>query len=418
MKKTIILSSFLLALSVFSCTTKEVAPVAVEKEQTKKIYMHMMTWFWTPKNNIHPEKEMKNNPWFGHWTMDKMNPEIIDSTGRRQIAAHYYPLTGPYSSTDKNIIEYQLLLMKLAGVDGIIFNTSTTNPEWDFPALVAATDSIAKMTKQFGLDIAIMYETQHVRDAARRGELHQDSMATVKKDMTYYQDRYFNEPNYIKVDGRPLLMDFGPQYFKTEAEWDEIFTVFGENKPAFFALNYAGQFAGKNTYGEFAWVDERANPHLDNLRHFYNYYKPEYNPAIAKMGTAYPGFHDFYKEGGWGDNLFYTPHRGDSTLIETLQLAFQTDGIDMIQLSTWNDYGEGTMFEPTREFGFTFLSTLQKQLGVKNLTEKDLELVFDLYQARVKFADDAKVQQKLDKASALMAALKTADARKIIEGLE
>ena len=413
MKKTIILIPFLFSLFVFSCTTKaqqDVAPVAVEKEQTKKIYMHMMTWFWTDQDNIHPEKELKGMPWFGHWTMDKMNPEIIDPvTGQRQIAAHYYPLTGPYCSKDKNIIEYQLLLMKLAGVDGIIFNTSTTNPEWDFPALVEATDSIAKRTQQFGLDIAIMYESQHVRDAARRGELHKDSMTTAKQDMIHYR-RYFGKPNYIHVNGRPLLMDFGPQYFQTEAEWTEIFSVFGNNQPAFFALNYHGHYAGKNTYGEFAWIGA---DHMAGLRHFYNYYKID----GEKMGVAYPGFHDFYKEGGWGEGYFFIPHRGDTTLVETLQLALASD-VDMIQLATWNDWGEGTMFEPSVEFGFKFLATLQRELGVKNLTERDLELVFDLYQARVKFADNAEVQQQLDRASALMAALKTADARKIIENLK
>ena len=416
MKKISIL--LLISLFAFSCGTKTqqaegcLVPVAVQKEQDKKIYMHTMTWFWTDEDNIHPEKGIKNNPWFGHWTMDNMNPEIIDPvTGQRQIAAYYYPLTGPYSSKDKNIIEYQLLLMKLAGIDGIIFNTSTTNPEWDFPALVSATDSIAKMTQKIGLDIAIMYESQHVRDAERRGELHQDPMTTAKQDMIYYRDRYFGEPNYVHVNGRPLLLDFGPQYFQTEDQWTEIFSVFGDNQPAFYALNYHGHFAGKNTYGEYAWIWK---DYLDGLRHFYNYYEF----AGDKMGVAYPGFVDFYKEGGWGEGIGWSiPHRGDTTLVETLQLALASD-VDMIQLATWNDYGEGTMFEPTVEFGFSFLATLQRELGVKNLTEKDLELVFDLYQARVKFKDNAEVQQKLDKASALMAALKTGEARKIIESLK
>jgi hypothetical protein len=421
MKKTIILISFLIPLFMFSCKPKEqqteetYAPVLVQKEQKKKILMHMMTWFWMDKDNKHPETQAKGNPWFGHWTMDKMNPEIIDSLGRRQIASHYYPLTGPYSSTDKNIIEYQLLLMKLAGVDGIIFNTSTLNRDWDFHALVEATDSIAKQTKKFGLEISIMYEDQHLRDNVGRGFL-TDSTAFLqaKSDMEYYRDRYFGEPNYTKVDGRPLLTDFGPQYFTTEDQWTDIFSVFGENQPAFYALNYAGSKSGKNTYGEFAWVDQRANYHLDNLKHFYN----TYEFAGKRMGTAYPGFRDFYTEGGWGTNLFVVPHRGDTTLVETLDLALASDSVEIIQLATWNDYGEGTMFEPTQEFGFTFLASLQRELGVKDLTEKDLELCFDLYQARLKFADNADAQKQLDEASSLMAALKIADARKIIEGLK
>jgi hypothetical protein len=417
MKKISIL--FLFSLFVLSCATKTqqtkevLEPVAVQKEQDKKIYMHTMTWFWNDENNIHPEKEEKGNPWFGHWTMDKKNPEIIDSvTGQRQIAAHYYPLTGPYQSKDKNIIEYQLLLMKLAGVDGLILNYTTLNPNWDFPALIEATDSIAKMTKQIGLDIIIMYEDQHLRDNVGRGFLTDSTaMEQAKSDMRYIQKRYFAEDNYVRVDGKPVLLDFGPQYFTTEEQWTEVFSAFGEEQPAFYALNYHGNRAGKNLYGEYAWIWK---DYLDGLRHFYN----TYEFTGDKMGVAYPGFVDYYKEGGWGEGIGWSiPHRGDSTLTETLQLALASN-VDMIQLATWNDYGEGTMFEPTVEFGFLFLSTLQKELGVKNLTEKDLELVFDLYQARVKFAGNEETKQKLDEASALMATLKIDEARKIIEKLK
>ena len=417
MKKYILL--ILTALIVFSCGTKKeesIAPVPVQKERTdKKVYVHMMTWFWTDEDNIHPEKEAKGNPWFGHWTMDNCNPEVIITnadTWKRQIAAHYYPLTGPYSSKDKNIIEYQLLLMKLAGIDGIIFNYTTLNPHWDFPALIAATDSIAKLTQSVGLDIAIMYEDQHVRDNVGRGFLN-DSTALLQAqtDMRYIKERYFSQPNYLKVDGKPVLLDFGPQYFTTEDEWTNVFSAFGDEQPAFYALNYHGHRAGQNAYGEYAWIWK---DYLDGLRHFYNYY--EY--AGDKMGVVYPGFVDFYKQGGWGDGMDWSiPHRGDTTFTETLQLALGSN-VNIIQLATWNDYGEGTMIEPTVEFGYTFLTTLQRELGVKNLSQADLELVFDFYNTRVERKDSVEAQKQLDRAFALIAALRIDEAREIISKLK
>jgi hypothetical protein len=48
--------------------------------------------------------------------------------------------------------------------------------------------------------------------------------------------------------------------------------------------------------------------------------------------------------------------------------------MDYIQIVTWNDYGEGTMIELTREFGYTFLTLLQEKLGVKH-NQADLEQV-------------------------------------------
>ena len=419
MKKTVFFKYFLIFLPLFfliafKASQEEIAPVDVQKERTdKKVYIHMMTWFWTDKDNIHPEKDAKGNPWFGHWTMDNCNPEIINPvTGQRQIAAHYYPITGPYASKDKYIIEYQLLLMKLAGIDGIIFNYTTLNPHWDFPALIEATDSIAKLTKSVGLDIAIMYEDQHLRDNVGRGFLN-DSTALLQAqmDMKYIKERYFSQSNYLKVDGKPLLLDFGPQYFSAEEQWTTVFSAFGEEQPAFFALNYHGHRAEKNTYGEFAWIWK---DYLNGLRHFNNTY--EY--AGDKMGVAYPGFVDFYKDGGWGEGLGWTiPHRGDTTFTETLQLALNS-APSMIQLATWNDYGEGTMIEPTVEFGYTFLTTLQRELGVKNLSQTDLELVFDFYQARLKHKNCTKTQKQLDKAFALIAALRIDEARKIIGKLK
>ena len=174
---------------------------------------------------------------------------------------------------------------------------------------------------------------------------------------------------------------------------------------------YQSKPCGKNAQGEYSWIWK---DHVAGLKHFYNTY--EYDGL--KMASAYPGFVDFYKDGGWGDGIGWNiPHRGDTTLVETLSEALNSN-LDIIPLVTWNDYGEGTMFEPTVEFGFTFLATLQKMLGVQNLNEDDLKLCFDLYQARVKYAASAEKQAELDRASALMAALRTAEAREIIDGLD
>src|SRR5687768_16732132 len=86
------------------------APTPVTKTVGKKIFAHLMPWFETKTTN--------GGSWGIHWRMNTRNPDIIESNGQRQIAAHYYPLIGPYASGDTTVIEYQLLLMKLSGIDG------------------------------------------------------------------------------------------------------------------------------------------------------------------------------------------------------------------------------------------------------------------------------------------------------------
>ena len=97
---------------IYTVTT--LSPVAVTKANSMKVYVHYMPWFETKATN--------GGTWGVHWKMSKCNPDSVDATGRRQIASHYYPLVGPYASSDPNLIEYHLLLMKYAGIDGILID--------------------------------------------------------------------------------------------------------------------------------------------------------------------------------------------------------------------------------------------------------------------------------------------------------
>ena len=45
-----------------------------------------------------------------------------------------------------------------------------------------------------------------------------------KANMDYLRHNYFNKSNYITYgsNNSPLLMNFGPQTFTTEAQWSQI----------------------------------------------------------------------------------------------------------------------------------------------------------------------------------------------------
>ncbi|MNH36657.1 hypothetical protein D3C72_547620 [compost metagenome] len=53
------------------------------------------------------------------------------------------------------------------------------------------------------------------------------------------------------------------------------------------------------------------------------------------------------------------------------------------------------MIEPTKEFGYGFLTALQSKLGVSN-SQTDLELISKLYELRKKFPNAAENQKKMD----------------------
>jgi len=76
------------------------------------------------------------------------------------------------------------------------------------------------------------------------------------------------------------------------------------------------------------------------------------------ISSAFPRFHDIYQTAGVRDYWGYLGDRNGNTLRETLSRAM-TNGSSIVQIVTWNDFGEGTVIEPTREYGYRDLGIIQ-----------------------------------------------------------
>ncbi|WP_197527826.1 hypothetical protein [Posidoniimonas polymericola] len=361
--------------------------------------MHYMPWFETP-DTLGPGQ------WGWHWRMNTQNPNVIDASGRRQIASHYYPKIGPYASSDPDVIEYHLLLMKLSGVDGVMidwYGVEGTNG--DIGSLLSNSNALVDRLGDFGLDFAVVLED---RFSANIGQ--------AEANVSYLNDNYFSHPSYIRLgpSAEPLLASFGPINFQTESQWTQILAQ-ADEPVAFMPLWYESQDAGGNAAGEYAWIyeDEAQNNHLGHQDSFYRYRAP--NLELAG-GVAYPGFDDFYSEGGAGSPVpFEIPHDGGATLDAVLNQAAQfANRVDFLQLATFNDFGEGTMFEPTNETGFDYLARVQEHTGVA-YGEAELELVYRLFLARRSYAEDAGAMSNLDGVSGMLAALELSAAAELLE---
>jgi hypothetical protein len=234
-----------------------------------------------------------------------------------------------------------------------------------------------------GLEFAVVYEDHNVA-LAQAGGFVSDEIAAGRADLMYCQDKYWSQPNYIRLNGAPLFLDFGPQTFTTPSDWDQIFAPLSQ-KPTFVTLWYQSGVAGSDASGEFAWL------YMDFITGLTNFYQN--HPLDVKLGVAYPGFNPFYAAGGWSGPSYQLPYNGTGTFSQTLSLALGS--VDYVQMATWNDYGEGTMIEPTREFGYGFLTTLQQQLGV-TYGQSAFDLINTLYNERKQYAGNAAKQAQLD----------------------
>jgi hypothetical protein len=290
---------------------------------------HYMPWFQT---------KAAHGAWGWHWSMGKTDPE------KGELASHFRPLIGAYDSRDPDVIEYQLLTMKLAGIDGVLVDWYGIDDALDYRANHEATEMVFAATKRFGMKFGVVYEDQTI------GKLKtSDAVATGRATLEWVAKHWFSAPNYLRIGGQPVFMVFGPQYFKPE-DWP---TVLGDSRCAFFTLHHRQGLA----VGAFDWpLPKDGDAGCERERVAFGERAKEWPSFIS---AAYPRFQDFYAQAGVHASWGTVTDQNGQTYVRTLTAALRGSA-PIVQLVTWNDWGEGTQIEPSREFGYRDLAATQR----------------------------------------------------------
>src|SRR6478736_1273768 len=364
---------------------------------TKPLLVYYMPWYGA--------KPYSDN-WGWHWTMNHFNPDVIDATGERQIASWYHPLIGPYDSADPVVLEYHVLLMKLAGIEGVIVDWYGRDNHLDYAINNERTAAIFKFARMAGLKFALCYEDRTVLQQVNDGILTaSNSLAHAQQTLLFVQSNYFGDPSYLQWSNRPVLLNFGPQYFKANDQWEHIFSVLAPtNRPAFFTEDNRLPVG----VGAFNWPPmwlslapgARGVLSVAALENYLANFEQNGNTWPAFISSAFPRFHDVYQPAGvrayWG----YLGERKGEMMRMTLTRAM-TNHSAMVQIVTWNDFGEGTVVEPTSEYGYRDLGIIQDarrqylDAGF-TLRTNDLKLATRLYHLRRTAGLDSSRNAKLD----------------------
>lgn len=364
-----------------------------------QILVHYMPWY--------ASKDFSGR-WGWHWTMNYFDPDTADEDGRRRIASHYYPLVGPYDSDDPDLLEYQVLLMKYAGIDGVIVDWYGIKDHFDYAQVHRNTLHLVEYVKRAGLKFAVCYEDQTVRHMVNGGALEEsEGVAHGKEVMRWLEEHWFADEAYVRVAGRPLLLVFGPQHFGDE-EWPALFEGL-ELRPYFYTLNRVqggadGAFGWPPVHGGDTTGPEEWRAYLERLYAI--------DGRDTAVGAAFPQFHDIYRQAELHESYGYLDDEGGSVFGETLERARRA-GVRLIQAITWNDYGEGTVIEPTVEYGYRYVEEVQRFKGVPYGPD-DLRLSVLLYELRKWGAEDSALQARLDEAAAFMYQGETEPAHEIL----
>jgi hypothetical protein len=391
---------FFLAASLLLATDPVSAeePRAVDPSQ-RMILAHYMPWYVAkPFSQV----------WGWHWTMNHFNPDrVID--GRRPIASHFYPLIGPYDSGDPHVLEYHLLLMKLAGIDGVIVDWYGLQDFRDYRILHRNTQRLVDRAGRLGMKFAICYEDQTIDALVEAGRLKpRDRVNHAQQEIESLAKHWLPRDNYVRLDGRPVLLSFGQNGLRDE-EWTQCLARV-KTQVAYFSQHHRRTAAS----GAFDWPIPKEG--LDAIDRF----RESARSWPHSIAAAYPRFVDIYAEANVHESWGRIEDDLGATFRSSLKLALETNS-PLIQIVTWNDWGEGTMIEPSRKFGYRDLEVLQ-EMRRKHIDPRfsaatsDLRLPAQLLQLRRKTASPGHTKQ-FDRIAELLATGRPGQARSELEAL-
>jgi hypothetical protein len=387
-------------LAVFAALSLSASPGA--HGAAKPLLVHYMPWFQSPYS-------LGANSWGYHWKMgSSINPNTVDASGKRQIASWYYPLIGPYDSLDPAVLEYHVLLMKLAGIDGVIVDWYGTDNYYDYGINNQRTLALFNYTRKAGLKFSLCYEDATISAEINGGGMNGvnvtagNALAHAQQTLLYAQSNFFTDASFLRLSNAPVFLNFGPQYFHDSSDWTSIFSVLdATNQPAFFTEdNRLADGAGAFDWPPMA-LSGGGTLTPTQLQNYLAGFEQKAGGWPDFISSAFPRFHDFYAQAGTGSSYGYLDDADGSTLTNTLSRAM-TNHSAVVQIVTWNDFGEGTVVEPTQEYGYRDLGIIQDlrrqylEPGFSYHTN-ELALAFRFYNLRKQYGGNPALSAELDR---------------------
>ena len=351
------------------------APAPTQTDQSPVLLAHYMPWYTARPFSDH---------WGWHWTMNHFDPTQIIN-GQPRIASKYQPLIGPYDSGDPDVLEYHLLLMKLAGIDGVIVDWYGLTDFRDYALLHTNTTRLLQQCERLRMKFVICYEDQTIPALVEAGRITANNrIAHAVAEINWLAQYWFRSGSYLKLDDKPVLLSFGHTGL-TATEWSQCLQQL--TKPVSY---FSQDIRRDGAVGGFGWPA----PQVGLLQ--VDRFLQEATKWPACIPAAFPRFNDIYREAGVGNSYPQLPDDSGRTFQSTLTKALDSRS-RIIQIATWNDWGEGTQIEPSREFQYRDLQYLQsiRYAPQQGPTVNDLRLPLRLLQLR-KSAGTPETRQALD----------------------
>jgi hypothetical protein len=271
-----------------------------------------------------------------------------------------------YNSQDPTQVGKQIDDMQSRGIDGTFLAWYGAD---------AYEDTTAKALKQQselrnGFNFAIMID---------HGTIDWDTPAGMTPTqaliyhMNYVADNYFASPAYLRVNGQPVIMEFGMELVSPAIDWPTVRASVRGNPLVVFRDSEG--YGRPLSNGAYVW---RPDGTLGDLDDFYS--TAVQNPSKIAIGGAAKGFNDTLAS--WTQNRHASEQCGQTWvngISEANKYYSANRQLQFIMVDTWNDYEEGTTIESGIDNCLSITASSTNQTIVWSLGGQGQENTLDHY---------------------------------------
>jgi Glycosyl hydrolase family 99 len=314
---------------------------------------------------------------FLHWTYPSSETNALakkaQKPGEPPPNSVFRPFVGLYDSADPKVAEWHVQLAKAAGIDAFIVDWWDTHNQLD----QNVDRGIVAAAQKHGFKFALLDE---------RAQFHQ-KLEDYQAMLTRALRRYKDNPAYLRIDGRPVVYlyqvaskpgltaaEFPLLKKHVEAEVGSVYWIVDKIAHDAKAAN-AGDLdrekripadwlatPGVDAFGFYSTFSNFRAHEYDALAGKYRYLTKLAHDAGKKMLLpVHPG-HD---NSHFVDKPYVMPRRDGQTLRDYLRAATDA-GADYIMVTSWNEWPESTVIEPSSTWPdpYLYLKIIAEWKGV------------------------------------------------------
>lgn len=254
-----------------------------------------------------------------------------------------------YTSTDPVAMERHVLWAQQAGIDAFIQGWYGPQVEYNQTELNFAT--LLDIAADHGFKAAVYFE---VTSPVFHSEA--DVLAALRHLLTVHA----NHPAYLRIGGKPVIFFWRQGRFPAES-WAAIRNQVDPGRSSIWieegvTLSHMQHFDGHHLYS-VAW-DAQPEQQLLKWSRWVRDWSADYGADRYWVATVMPGYDDLVTG---RDGAFVRDRAGGDYYRRCWEGAIQS-GADMVIITSFNEWLEGTQIEPSVTYGDFYLN-LTRELG-------------------------------------------------------